>query len=231
MAILSWGKPTIQFKDANAADTPSNWRTIDTPKADTTKLNIEAGQEITAIEEGGEVVDSRTAKNTYSFEFDLFCKKGVERPFVDVDGLIQGEFSIRLIPEDPSAPGFQIDRASLRVEQSYTTADGIILHYVAKALKPANGKQVKEYYSNSLIVDKPIVYFTAPADNTGKVVTATSTANVIATTRTEWITTSVAGKATTIKVAQNTSNTERRGTVIITADGKSAIIEVVQIPA
>lgn len=231
MAILSWGKPTIKVKNADMADTPTNWRTIDTPKDGTTKLNVSAGQEITALEEGGEVVDSRTGKNTYTFEFDIFVKKGVEPPFVDIDGLINGEYSFLLIPEDPATAGFRIDRASVRVEESYTTADGTIMHYVAKVLKPNAGKMVKRYVANGLVVDKSILYFTAPADNTGKVVTATSTANVTASTQTAWITTSVAGKATTIKVQQNTSNEERRGSVVISADGNSAIIEVVQIPA
>ena len=98
-----------------------------------------------ATEEGGEIVDSRTGKNTYLFEFDLFVKKGKERPFEDNDGIIAGEHAFRLTPEDEDCEGLQIDRSTVRVEESYSTADGKMLHYVVRCLKPATGKTVKPY--------------------------------------------------------------------------------------
>ena len=76
-------------------------------------------------------------------------KKGVKRPWEDNDGIIAGEHAIRLTPEDEDCEGIQIDRCSLRVEESYTTADGIMLHYVAKVLKPKEGKMVKSYFKNA----------------------------------------------------------------------------------
>ena len=90
-------------------------------------------------------MDSRTGKNTYQFEFDLFVKKGGTRPFEDVDGVISGEHAFRVTPEDEECEGFQIDRSTVRCEESYSTADGKLLHYVAKVLKPATGKSVKPY--------------------------------------------------------------------------------------
>ena len=231
MAILSWGKCNIECADSVAGAPVGVWKEIDTPKADTTKITPTAGTEVVATEEGGEVVDSRTGKNSYTFEFDLFVKKGVARPFDDNDGVIAGEYAFRITPEDESNEGVQIDRCSLRVEESYTTADGKILHYVAKCLKPAAGKIVKPYIANSLTLDKTKLYFGSAADNTGKVVTATSTGNVTAVKDASWITVSTSDKATTIKVSANNTGNSRTSIVTITADGKSAQVEVTQIPA
>ncbi len=150
MAGLSWGKPIIEtttVKDGEP-EASASWKQIDTPKDGTTKLTPTAGTETEALEEGGEVVDSRSGKNKYQFEFDLFVKKGKERPWEDNDGVINGEHAFRLTPEDEVCEGIKIDRSSLRVEESYTTAEGIMLHYVAKVLKPKTGKMVKPYFKN-----------------------------------------------------------------------------------
>ena len=150
MALLSWGKPGIETTEsidgAPAAD--AKWDTIDTPKDSTTKLTPTAGTETEALEEGGDIVDSRTGKNKYQFEFDHFVKKGFKRPWEDCDGIIKGEHAFRLTPEDEDCEGILIDRCQLRVEESYATADGIMLHYVAKVLKPKTGKMVKPYFKN-----------------------------------------------------------------------------------
>ena len=145
MSQLSWGKIALEHAISTKGAPAEQWTAIDTPKEGTTKLIPTAGTEITATEEGGEVVDSRTGKTTYQFEFDLFVKKGGTRPFEDVDGVISGEHAFRLTPEDEECEGFQIDRSTVRCEESYSTADGILLHYVAKVLKPATGKSVKPY--------------------------------------------------------------------------------------
>lgn len=232
MAILSWGKPRIQFAASVAGVPNGGWTDIDTPKQDTTKITPTAGTEVTATEEGGEVVDSRSGKNSYSFEFDLFVKKGVARPFADTDGVIPGDFAFRIVPEDPSNEGAQIDRCTLRVEENFTAADGKILHYVAKCLKPATGRIVKPYVENGLTLDKTKLYFGNAADTTGKVVTATSTGNVTAAVSSEsWATASASGKAVTIKVTANTTGAMRTAIVSITADGLTSQVEVVQIPA
>lgn len=234
MAILSWGKPKIQHKESvnGAPVAGGTWTDIDTPKQDTTKVTPTAGNEVTANEEGGEVVDSRVGKNTYQFEFDIFVKKGQPRPFEDEDGFIKGEHAFRVIPEDDACEGMQIDRCTLRVEESYTAADGKMLHYVAKCLKPAAGKTVKPYTANGLTLDKTSLYFGSAADNTGKTVTATSTGNITAATSSEsWATVSTSGKVATVKVTANTTGNARTAIVSITVDGLTSQVEVLQIPA
>jgi hypothetical protein len=149
MALLSWGKPTIQHATSSDGAPSGEWTDIDTPKQDTTKITPTAGTETTAQEEGGDIVDVRNAKNTYQLEFDLFVKKGKARPFEDNDGVIAGEHAFRVIPEDDECEGAQIDRSTIRLEDSYTSADGILLHYVIRPLKPKTGKTVKPYYKST----------------------------------------------------------------------------------
>ena len=144
--ILSWGKCAIKHAVSTDGAPTESWKEIDTPKQDTTKLTPTAGAETLATEEGGEVVDARYGKTTYTFEFDLFVKKGKERPFEDNDGLISGEHAFRVTPiEDTDGEGIQIDRSGVRCEERYSTAEGKMLHYVAKCLKPKTGKTVKPY--------------------------------------------------------------------------------------
>lgn len=151
MALLGWGKPGIQcaVSTNGAPAEDAKWDDIDTPKQGTTKLTPTAGTETTAQEEGGDIVDSRTGKVTYKLEFDLFVKKGGKRPFEDVDGSISGEFAFRIIPEDEECEGIQIDRATVHVEESYTSDDGKLLHYVINCLKPKVGKTVKPYFAQN----------------------------------------------------------------------------------
>lgn len=148
MAILSWGKCKIEHSVSNGMAGPK-WTELDTPKENTTKLTPTAGTVQEAKEEGGAVVDSRIGKNSYEFEFDLFVKKGVTRPFDDDDGVITGEHAFRVTPEDTACEGILIDRSSLRVEERYSTEEGKMLHYVAKVLKPTTGKMVKPFTAGS----------------------------------------------------------------------------------
>lgn len=151
MAILSWGKGLLETTPSTngAPGTSATWTAIDTPKTGTLKLTSSAGTEQTAVEEGGDIVDSRNAKATYQLEFDLFVKKNVTRPFVDTDGVISGEHAFRYTPEDEDTEGFLIERSSVRVEESYTVDEGKLLHYVARCLKPATGKTLKAYNKNA----------------------------------------------------------------------------------
>lgn len=145
MAILSWGKCFITHATSVDGVPTAAWGGVDTPKEDTTKLNTAAGAETTANKEGGETVAARLAKNTYQLEFDIFVKKGRLRPFSDEDGNIVGEHAFRVSPQGENCEGIQIDRCSLRVEERYSTAEGKMLHYVARVLKPAEGKSIKPW--------------------------------------------------------------------------------------
>lgn len=151
MSVIGWGKPKLETTPSvdGAPEASATWKEIDTPKEDTTQLNPSAGNEVEATEEGGDLVDVRTGKNKSELVFDLFVKKGGKRPWDDNDGPVPGEHAIRLTPEDEECEGIQIDRCTIRCEESYTAADGKLLHYVCKVLKPKEGKMVKPYFKNA----------------------------------------------------------------------------------
>lgn len=147
MSVLSWGKPKIETTPCTdgAPATSATWKELPTPKEDTTQLTPTKGQEKTATEEGGEVVDVRYGKTTYELVYEIFVKKGETRPFADEDGIITGEHAVRVTPEDEECEGILLERTVVTCEESYSTADGKMLKYTHKALKPKTGKTLKPY--------------------------------------------------------------------------------------
>ena len=145
MAVLNWGECDLFHATCVDGAPSGEWTELPTPKQDSTELSTDAGDDMTATEEGGAIVDYMPGKNTYTLEWDEFVKKGKEPSFEDDDGVIDGEHSFRIEAQDKDCPAIQIDRAVLRVEDSYNTSDGQLRHYVAKALKPASGKTIKSY--------------------------------------------------------------------------------------
>lgn len=143
MSKLSWGCPTLKYATSTDGKAGTTWTTLDTPKEDTTELTVTAGDEVTATEEGGTIVDARYKAATYELTFELFVKKGGTMPFTDTDGVIDGEYAIRVLPPDADCYGVQLDRCSLHCEVAYTAADGITVKYTAKGLKPATGNTLK----------------------------------------------------------------------------------------
>ncbi len=159
--ILSWGKPTIQKATSTNGAMTGSWTAIDTPKEDSTQLQSSTGDNVEAKEEGGDLVDVMFKKNTYTLEFDIFVKKGGSLPFSDTDGIVAGEWAIKVIPEDDQCVGIQIDRATVRAETNYTSQDGITVHYTVTPLKPASGTMVKlltsggtAFASNGITLDR-----------------------------------------------------------------------------
>ena len=145
MAVLSWGKPLIEYATSTSGAPGTTFTGFPTPKEDTTQLTTTKGDKVEAKQEGGAVVDAKYKASSYELVFDLFVKKGDTRPIADVDGVISGDYTIRLTPEDDATEGFIIDVATLSVEESWTAADGKILKYTASAKKPASGAMLKPY--------------------------------------------------------------------------------------
>lgn len=143
--ILNVGKCLIETTpctDGAIPGTPS-WKALHTPKDGTTKLTQTAGQTTDYLEEGGDIVDTRTAKSTGTLEWDEYVKKGETPDFTDDNGIVAGEHAFRVTStEDPDVPSILITRASLSVTVSYSTTDGILRHHVARILKPATGATV-----------------------------------------------------------------------------------------
>ena len=148
MATISWGKPSL-FQTTPSVDRApapdAEWKEIEIPKDGTLQIAVTEGSEVTALEEGGGLVDIRYNANTYELQFTEYVKKGKQPLFEDHDGIVEGEHAFRFLPEDDSCEGRQIDCAIVRVVESFTTADGILRQYKARGKKPKTGNTVKKY--------------------------------------------------------------------------------------
>jgi len=147
MSILSWGKPkAVEIGKLSANDeTPTTWKELPEIVQNTAKLTTQEGNKIEAIEEGGGVVDTRVEKNKYSFECELFVKKGDKKPIEDEDGVVIDNYAIRLTPEDPTNEGFILEKTSVNCVETWTSAEGKRWKYIFSALKPKAGKILKPY--------------------------------------------------------------------------------------
>lgn len=146
---LSWGKPTIKIGKlgANGA-APTTWIDIPTPVENSTKLTPTKGAKKEAKIEGGENEAVKYAANTYVFEFEIRAGKGRTKPVEDVDGVIAGEYAVKLQPEDPAVEGIIIDRSTMSEEETYDTENGKKWKYTFDVLKPKTGNQVKHEVVN-----------------------------------------------------------------------------------
>ena len=147
MAQLSWGKPSIEFAKCGAnGAAPTVWTKLAyDPVENSTKLTPTKGEKKEAKVEGGEVEAVKYAKNTYVFEFEVRAAQGRTKPIEDSDGVVEGEYAFRLVPENPECEGFLIERSIVSLEETYDTAEGKKWKYTADVLKPASGSQVKSY--------------------------------------------------------------------------------------
>ena len=151
MAQLSWGKPAIEFGKCGVdGAAPAEWTKLSfDPVENSTKLTPTKGEKKEAKVEGGENEAVKYAKNTYVFEFEVRAAKGRSKPIPDSDGVVEGEYAVRLTPEDSTVEGILIDKATVSVEETFDTAEGKKWKYTFDVLKPASGNQVKSYVASA----------------------------------------------------------------------------------
>lgn len=148
MANISWGKCTIEYVALTAEGAiPENptWNALPIPKENTTILNTTSGTKTEAKEEGGANVDVKRTTASYELEFELYVKKNDTDPFSsnDDNGTINGDFAVRVVPEDRTCKGILMEKTSLSREIKFSSADGITYRYIVSGLKPTTGNIVK----------------------------------------------------------------------------------------
>lgn len=142
MATLSWGKPKIKIGKlpvSGGMSAITEWIDVDTPVEGTTALATSQGATTDALEEGGAIIDRKTAKSTYSLDFTLYEKKGKELPIEDEDGIVTDNYALKLQPEDAECKGIIIPKAFVSVEHTYSVADGSRAVYHFTAVVPDDG--------------------------------------------------------------------------------------------
>lgn len=226
---LSWGKPSIEFgKCGLNSAAPAVWNKLPCdPVLNSTKLTPTKGEKKEAKVEGGENEDVRYAKNTFTFEFEVRAALGRTKPIPDSDGVVDGEWGVRLTPEDPACEGILIERSRVSMEETFDTEEGKKWKYTFDVLKPNTGDQVKPYLAQALVVAPTSLVFEKEVDATGKAITATATGAVSAMSSESWATVTVASRVVTVKVAANTGPL-RTANITLVADGKTSVVTVYQ---
>lgn len=135
MSLLSWGKPTIITKPENG----NTYRKLHTPVESSTSLDTTEGDKTEAKIEGGEIEDVRYNKSTYQLKFQIRGLKDGKKPFSEKDGIVSGNHSFWVIPEDAACPGIQILKAHVSVKTSFTAADGVLYDVTVDALSNDTG--------------------------------------------------------------------------------------------
>lgn len=143
---LAWGKCKVWTSKLEKGK-PTTWKEWPTPVEDSTNLTPTKGDKKEAKIEGGEYEAVKYGKNTYLVELEV--RQGNEdgtprtKPVEDIDGVVEGEYAMKLQPEDATVAGFTIDRCIISCEDSWNTADGGRWKYTFDALKPSEGNTVK----------------------------------------------------------------------------------------
>ena len=146
MAKLSWGKPKIEYGTSVDGAVAASFSEIMLDIVEnTSELSITQGDKTEAKDEGGNVVDVRYNANSYEFAFEVYVKKNDTLPFQDTDGVISGEYSVRLTGEDPQTPGFLMPVCHVSSETTWKSDIGKKVKYTFTGLKPANGKILQDY--------------------------------------------------------------------------------------
>lgn len=136
---LAWGAPLIEALALSG--TNNTWKKFPTPAEGTTTLNVTQGEKIEAKIEGGTNEAVKYKANTYQLVFNIrqANDRTVMDDFIkDNDGVVNGEYAIRITPENSSAVHALIRRASVNVQLSYTPDEGWVKIYTFDALKPTD---------------------------------------------------------------------------------------------
>ena len=147
MSVIAWGKPKIEvsaFVGGVLPATPS-WTEFPVVKENSALLTTTKGTKLEAKGEGGEIVDIRYGKNAYQFVCEVFVKKDDDKPITDVDGVVLANYAVRLTPEDDTVEGFLLDKTSVSLEESWSSADGKLWKYTFEGMQPETGNILKPY--------------------------------------------------------------------------------------
>ena len=138
---VGWGQPKIEVKKLGSV--PGEWQAFATPVEGTTQLTTTQGDKMEAKIEGGENEAVKYKKNTYQLVFDVRQVPERTDPIIDSDGVVADEYSVRITPENATAIGALIDRASVNVQKKFDAENGLVKTYTFDVLKATTGDSVK----------------------------------------------------------------------------------------
>lgn len=132
---IGWGKPHILLKDLD--DAASKWIKAPNPVESSTNLTPTKGTKQEAKVEGGDNEDVRYGANNYAAAYQIRRAKRKEMPIKHIDGVVDHNYALIIIPEDMTVPSAcYIERSAVSVEDAFSTQEGGTDLYTHDAVKP-----------------------------------------------------------------------------------------------
>lgn len=139
---IGWGNPSIYYMDLDAV-TPV-WKKMPNCVEDSVQLTPTRGDKLEARIEGGAPEAVKYQQSAYELAYAVrVAKERAAMPIEHVDGNVAHEYAIVVVPEDPTVPGFYIERSAVSVEDPFNANDGSNWTYHHDVLTPSSGKLVK----------------------------------------------------------------------------------------
>lgn len=138
---IGWGKPTIYVKDISTSG--GTWTKLPDAVEDSVQLTPTKGDKVEATIEGGAPEAVKYKRSTYELAYGIRNAAERDMPIEHEDGVVQNEYAVVVVPENPKAPGCYIERSAVSVEDPFNAADGSNWIYTHSVLTPTSGKMVK----------------------------------------------------------------------------------------
>ena len=243
MSKISWGKPGIYISKLGPTEThPSAsavWIDITNNykiKEGSVQQTTTKGDKTEAKEEGGAVVDVKYTKSGYGLDFEIYhYGKNFEKPIEDNDGVVVDNYALRLVPEDPTLPGFIFECASVSAEDKYSAADGKTTIYTFDALSPTSGKMMKVFRAMTASANTANVAASAGSSASSAITMSDAVGTItVDTDETDaWLDATISTNSVTPKAKAstggNSSTTPRTGRLVLKDGwGSKVVIEVTQ---
>ena len=158
MSTVSWGGPKLQFIPIAAGAIPpaGSWSAVtglvEIPADDllqnSSQLNTTEGEVKELKNEFGVTVDRKQMPASYVFTAGLIRKKGAAQKFSANNGIVPGDWAMRLIPEDPQTIGFQFGKCGITIAKGWSGEQGMIDTLSVSGVEPnGSDKEICKEYS------------------------------------------------------------------------------------
>lgn len=138
--ILSWGECDAYVKKAGETTYKKEPKPVD----QSTTVEPSEGEKLEAKVEGGKLEAAMQLANSYLAKYQLRVAESKDSNITHVNGVVEDEYSLAIVPKNKSAIGIVIDRASVSVlDNTFNSKEGIVDEFRFTALEPADGKILK----------------------------------------------------------------------------------------
>ena len=139
MKTIGWGKPGIYYRKT----TDQYFSKVPNPAENTTALETTKGDRLEAKDEGGELAAVKHKKATYILRYGVRVAAETEQHIAHVDGVVEDEYVMVVVPENPKSPGIYIEHSEVTVDDTFGAEEGGIITYEHAVLAATSGKAVK----------------------------------------------------------------------------------------